>query len=112
LSLGPLLPILALSLAFDETSKPGLLSTYSSGYILTQIGGGYLANKYVFLFILSSMVGILAVIMFYVVTMATTAEEWTRAFFVMGLVVGPLFPAGSRAIYCNVPREKRVALET
>lgn len=109
LCLGPLLPLLTLSLGFDEASKPALLSAYSSGYILTQIAGGYLADKYGFAQVISSTVGISAIILFYISTVATTSLQWTRAFFIMGMVAGPLFPAGSSAISCNVQPEKRAA---
>eukprot|EP00934_Nitzschia_sp_Nitz4_P000615 Nitzschia sp. Nitz4//scaffold30_size153850//29989//31260//NITZ4_002764-RA/size153850-processed-gene-0.35-mRNA-1//-1//CDS//3329547220//615//frame0 len=109
LCLGPLLPMLSVALEFEESAKPALLSAYNSGYILTQIGGGVLADKYGFSVIISGAVGLSAVVLFYVATMATTVSEWTRAFFLMGTIAGPLFPAGSSAISANVKPESRAA---
>lgn len=109
LCLGPLLPILTISLGFDEASKPTLLSAYSSGYILTQIGGGYIADGHGFSKVIAASVGISALVLLYVSTLASTVDQWTNAFFVMGLVAGPLFPAGSSAISTNVPPSQRAA---
>jgi len=109
LCLGPLLPILSLSLNFPEESKPALLSAYSSGYLLTQMGGGYLADKHGYAKIVASSVGLSALILFYISTFATTVITWTRAFFCLGLVAGPLFPAGSAAISSNVRVDRRAA---
>lgn len=109
LCLGPLLPILTLSLSFDEASKPSLLSAYSTGYILTQIGGGYIADKHGFSKVIAFSVGISSMVLLYLSTLATTTAQWTNAFFVMGLVTGPLFPAGSAAISENVSPSERAA---
>jgi len=109
LCLGPLLPILSLSLKFSEESKPALLSAYSSGYLLTQMVGGYLADRHGYARIVSATVGVSAFILFYISTFATTTVAWTRALFCLGLVAGPLFPAGSAAISSNVRADRRAA---
>ncbi|VEU39078.1 unnamed protein product [Pseudo-nitzschia multistriata] len=109
LCLGPLLPMLSLSLGFSEDSKPILLSAYSSGYLLTQIGGGYLADRHGYAKIVSVTVGLSSLILFYVSSFATTSLAWIRAFFCLGLVAGPLFPAGSAAISANVQADRRAA---
>eukprot|EP00537_Pseudo-nitzschia_pungens_P002512 CAMPEP_0172379582 /NCGR_PEP_ID=MMETSP1060-20121228/70002_1 /TAXON_ID=37318 /ORGANISM="Pseudo-nitzschia pungens, Strain cf. cingulata" /LENGTH=499 /DNA_ID=CAMNT_0013107325 /DNA_START=1771 /DNA_END=3270 /DNA_ORIENTATION=+ len=115
LSLGPLMPMLSASLGFSEESKPLLLSAYSSGYLLTQIGGGYLADKHGYAKIVSATVACSALILFYLSSSsssslaATTAVIWIRAMFCLGLVAGPLFPAGSAAISASVPPDKRAA---
>ena len=94
---------------FLEESKPALLSTYSSGCLLTQIGGGYLADKHGYASIVSATVGLSALIIFYISTLATTSVAWIRAFFCLGLVADPLFPAGSAAISWNVKADRRTA---
>lgn len=109
LCLGPLLPLLALSLDFPEDSKAALLSAYSSGYILTQIGGGFLADRYGFGVILSAVAAISSAILTFLGLAATTVSAWTQAYFCLGLVAGPLFPAGSAAIAANVEPSKRAA---
>eukprot|EP00536_Pseudo-nitzschia_multiseries_P016467 jgi/Psemu1/292549/fgenesh1_pg.1121_\ len=109
LCLGPLMPMLSLSLGFSQESKLLLLSAYSSGYLLTQIGGGYLADRHGYARIVSTTVAASALILFYVSTFATTSMAWIRAFFCLGLVAGPLFPAGSAAISANVPADRRAA---
>jgi MFS family permease len=109
LCLSPLLPILSLSLNFPEESKPALLSEYSSGYLLTQMGGTYLADKHGYATIVATTVGLSALILFYISTFATTVITWTRAFFCLGLVAGPLFPAGSASISSNVRVVRRAA---
>mmetsp|Transcript_234 Transcript_234/g.578 ORF Transcript_234/g.578 Transcript_234/m.578 type:complete len:452 (-) Transcript_234:303-1658(-) len=109
LCLGPLLPVLSSSLDFSEDSKPMILSAYSSGYLLTQIGGGYLADRHGYARIVSANVGLSALILFYISTFATTSVAWIRALFCLGLVAGPLFPAGSAAISANVKADRRAA---
>lgn len=102
------MPILAVSLGFSDDDKPALLSAYSSGYILTQIGGGFLADRYGAYSVISSTVGVSAFILLFI-TRYTSAVIWMKAFFCLGLVAGPLFPAGSTAISAYVPSEKRAA---
>lgn len=109
LCLGPLLPLLTASLHFPEASKPKLLSAYSSGYILTQIGGGVLADRYGANRIICATLGTSACVLLYIATWATTVTAWANAFFVLGLIAGPLFPAGSTAIAIHVVPAKRAA---
>ena len=109
LCLGPFLPLLTEAFDFPESSKPTLLSSYSSGYILTQIVGGYLADVYGFAIVTAVSVGLSAMIVFYVSSLASTVTQWTHAFFLLGLLAGPLFPAGSAAISSRVPLARRAA---
>ena len=109
LCLGPLLPVLTRSFDFPESSKATLLSSYSSGYILTQIIGGYLADQYGYAIVTSFSVGLSAFILFYVSVLATTVHQWTCCFFFLGFLTGPLFPAGSTAISTNVQPKDRAA---
>lgn len=110
LCLGPLLPILSLSLNFGSNNNPALLlSSYSSGYLFTQIAGGYLADRFGYRIIVSTLVFLSAFILFYISTFATTPEEWIRAYFCLGLVSGPLYPSGSAAIASNVAAHRRVS---
>jgi MFS family permease len=109
LCLGPLLPLLSMNLHFPDSSKPALLSAYSSGYILTQVGGGYLADRYGYAIVVAGTMCLSALILEFVATYATTVGVWTNAFFLLGLAAGPLFPAGSTAISSNVPSSRRAA---
>lgn len=108
LCLGPLMPLLTVALQFSNHDKPALLSAYSSGYIWTQIGGGFLADRYgasvVIAIALATSSGILLSM-----TCFTSATSWTRALFTLGLVAGPLFPAGSTAISTHVAPDRRAA---
>jgi MFS family permease len=108
LCLGPLMPLLTVALKFSNHDKPALLSAYSSGYILTQIGGGFLADRYGASAVIATAVGTSSLILLYI-TSSTSAAMWTQAFFCLGLVAGPLFPAGSTAISTNIPPERRAA---
>jgi ACS family hexuronate transporter-like MFS transporter len=108
LCLGPLMPLLSVSLNLSNDEKRALLSAYSSGYILTQIGGGLLADRYGASTVIASAVGISSLILLYI-TSATSAVVWANAFFCLGLVAGPLFPAGSTAISTHVPFERRAS---
>ena len=107
LCLGPLMPILTVSLNFTDGDKPTLLAAYSLGYILTQIGGGMLADRYGATAVISSAVGISSLVLMTLTTSLTSAATWAKAFFVLGFVSGPLFPAGSAAISANVPPQRR-----
>ncbi|KAL7578237.1 hypothetical protein ACA910_012658 [Epithemia clementina (nom. ined.)] len=109
LCLGPFLPLLTEAFHFPDSAKPALLSSYSSGYILTQIIGGYLADQYGFAIVTSISVGLSAFILFYISSAAFTVVQWTSAFFILGILAGPLFPAGSAAISTCVPPTKRAA---
>eukprot|EP00538_Stauroneis_constricta_P000784 CAMPEP_0119555424 /NCGR_PEP_ID=MMETSP1352-20130426/7640_1 /TAXON_ID=265584 /ORGANISM="Stauroneis constricta, Strain CCMP1120" /LENGTH=519 /DNA_ID=CAMNT_0007602183 /DNA_START=206 /DNA_END=1765 /DNA_ORIENTATION=- len=117
LSLGPLLPLLTLSFHFSDRDTPALLSAFSSGYILTQVAGGYFADRFGYRSVISTSLGVSALLVFWL-TLNTTghgedaatvsiASMWTKVYFVLGLVSGPLFPAGSTAITLEVPRENR-----
>ena len=125
LCLGPLMPILAISLRFSEDAKPALLSAYSSGYILTQLFGGYVADRLGAMMVISLSVGASALLLL-VLTMSgetvvssnndeygngtdTVIDIWTKTFFCLGMVAGPIFPAGSAAISANVTPKKQAA---
>jgi len=103
------MPILTTSLNFTDDDKPTLLSAYSLGYILTQIGGGFLADRYGAEVVISATVGISSLVLLTLTTWLTSAATWTKAFLVLGIVAGPLFPAGSAAISANVPPQRRAA---
>lgn len=108
LCLGPLLPILTIQLGFSAADKPGLLSAYSSGYTSTQIVGGLLADRYGPIRIVSWTVALSSVLLV-LLTHFTSAVVWTKLFFALGLVGGPLFPAGSAAISTHVQADRRAA---
>lgn len=90
LSLGPLLPLLKVDLAPDD--KPFLLSSYSTGYVLTQIVGGMFSDRFGATRVLSISCGISGATLL-TLTMLTSASSWRYAFFVLGVTAGPLFPA-------------------
>mmetsp|Transcript_2630 Transcript_2630/g.4118 ORF Transcript_2630/g.4118 Transcript_2630/m.4118 type:complete len:459 (+) Transcript_2630:61-1437(+) len=109
LSLGPLLPLLSLELGFPTESKPALLSAYSSGYILTQIAGGFFADRYGAPFVLAFTSGASA---FVLLALASAPGEWgvtwwIRLYAALGLLAGPLFPASSVAVKEGVEPERR-----
>mmetsp|Transcript_28333 Transcript_28333/g.37722 ORF Transcript_28333/g.37722 Transcript_28333/m.37722 type:complete len:411 (+) Transcript_28333:192-1424(+) len=109
LSLGPLLPLLSLELAFPAESKPALLSAYSSGYILTQVAGGFFADRYGAPFVLAFTSGASA---FALLALTSAPGEWgvtwwIRLYAALGLLAGPLFPASSVAVKEGVEPERR-----
>jgi len=91
LSLGPLLPLLP----DIKESKPALLSAYSTGYLLTQVMGGKLADTYGARIIVAASNWWSAV---WLGCLVFSNTSWTRVYFGLGLAAGPLFPAGSAAI--------------
>lgn len=108
LCLGPLLPLLSVELGFAPQQKPLLLSAYSAGYILTQLGGGVLADHYGAPTVISGAVSLSAILLL-LVTQSTSTTTWIRIFFGLGFVAGPLFPAGSTAISTYVVPQSRAA---
>jgi len=109
LSLGPLLPLLSLELAFPAESKPALLSAYSSGYILTQVAGGFFADRYGAPFVLAFTSAASAIVL---LSLTSTPGEWGVAWWIrlyasLGLLAGPLFPASSVAVKEGVEPQRR-----
>jgi len=109
LSLGPLLPLLSLELAFPAESKPALLSAYSSGYILTQVAGGFVADRYGAPFVLAFTSAASAIVL---LSLTSTPGEWGVAWWIrlyasLGLLAGPLFPASSVAVKEGVEPQRR-----
>uniref|UniRef100_A0A7R9WM97 Major facilitator superfamily (MFS) profile domain-containing protein n=1 Tax=Craspedostauros australis TaxID=1486917 RepID=A0A7R9WM97_9STRA len=110
LSLGPLLPLLTASLKFSEHDTPALLSAFSSGYVLTQVAGGYFADRFGYRSVISASLIVSSLLVFCLtlpMAFATAASTWIQIYFLLGLVSGPLFPAGSTAITLEVRREDR-----
>jgi len=109
LSLGPLLPLLSSELGFPAESKPALLSAYSSGYILTQVAGGFFADRYGAPSVLAFTAGASALVL---LALTSAPGEWgitwwIRLYVALGFLAGPLFPASSVAVKENVEPERR-----
>lgn len=93
LAIGPLLPFLPF---VEEADKSIILSSYSCGYLLCQIGGGVMAEAFGPMLV----VGISVCVSAFLVFLLTCLESswWKLIFFLLGIVSGPLFPAGNAAL--------------
>jgi MFS family permease len=110
LSLGPLLPILSVTI-FNNSQNAGsdnnddndgnsnhhgkamLLSAYSTGYLLTQIVGGVLADRYGAVRVVAICCGLSSVILYATALFLSDVQSWRYAYFFLGVIAGPLFPA-------------------
>lgn len=97
LSLGPVLPLLVADLAMSLEAQGRLLGAFSTGYLLTQVAGGSLADTYgaravVLACLIATAVGLAAAPL---ATSLAGAGGLAAIFFVLGLLNGPLFPACS-----------------
>lgn len=112
LSLGPLMPLLATDLSIDTAVKGQMLSSFSTGYLFTQVAGGRFADSFgakstVFLVLIVTAVA-LAVVPEIVTVFG--APGLTVVYFGLGAVNGPLFPACSVMLRHVASKDKASAM--
>lgn len=111
LSLGPLLPRLSLHLGFSQDDDaPLLLSSYSTGYTLTQILGGYIADRYGAGNVLAVCCAASALVLLALGYLLFTVSYWKLAYFILGVAAGPLFPACQVAVNSMETRTEALAI--
>jgi len=106
--LGALLPFLIEDLNLTTTEQGYLMSRYASGYILTQIAGGVLADKHGGFIVIASVMFATALCCFMVPMFAALGSEvFGIPFFIMGVCQGAVMPAGSVLVSCWVLPSER-----
>jgi len=94
--LGALLPFLIQDLNLTTAEQGYLMSRYASGYILTQIVGGILADMHGGFIVIATIIFATALCCFMVPVFAASGSAvFGIPFFVMGFCQGALMPAGS-----------------
>jgi len=99
LPLGPILPLLGLELSISAADKGPLLASFSTGYLLTQMAGGCVADRVgarlvIFLALVSTAAG-LALAPAAAAVGGASVAGLSGVYFMLGVVNGPLFPACS-----------------
>lgn len=94
--LGLLLPFLTSELQLTSADQGFLMSRYASGYILTQILGGMLADRFGGYIVVAMVIFFTAVCCFLAPILASFgADFFGIPFFIMGLFQGAVMPAGN-----------------
>jgi len=105
---GALLPAIRQDLEFSDTEAESLLSAFASGYMLTQILGGTLADRVGGKWILQ--LAICAVSMGSIVAPIALQQGFRATYctyFMMGFLEGPSFPATGSMLSKWIPAEER-----
>lgn len=112
LSLGPLLPLLSQKLPMGIEDKGVLLSAFSTGYLLTQVAGGVLADRVGGRQVVLLALAVNSVGLAMVPTTALTAGVLglSAVYFMLGIFNGPLFPCCSVMLRGVEPHRRASAM--
>jgi len=106
LSVGGLLPLMAVELGLDAVQRGRLLAAFPLGYLLTQVLGGAASDRFGGKPVIGlGLVGTALGVMLYV--LVQRMDGMMAAMFVIGLLQGPSFPTNGVMLSRWVPRSER-----